>query len=83
MNREDPLEKLIRKMKQEPIVPVGTILTAGILIGGLRKFQSGAPKAVQQRYMRYRVAAQGVTILAIACGGIYKNWDYYKDKYFS
>ncbi|TYZ63454.1 hypothetical protein PybrP1_007313 [[Pythium] brassicae (nom. inval.)] len=54
-------EKMKRRMSEEPLVPLGCLLTAGVLVGGLRSFQRAADPKTQQRFMRARVAAQGAT----------------------
>lgn len=43
----------------------GSLLTAGILVGGFLSFKDGKDKAIQQRYMRARVAAQGFTLACL------------------
>lgn len=63
-------EKMKRRMAEEPLVPVGCMLTAGVLIGGLRSFQRAADAKTQQRFMRARVVAQGATVVALAFGSI-------------
>ncbi|CAH3125407.1 unnamed protein product [Porites lobata] len=60
-------EKLKRKVKQNPIVPIGALATVGALTYGLFSFIRGDTK-MQQYMMRARVAAQGGTIVAVAAG---------------
>ncbi|XP_039976413.1 HIG1 domain family member 2A, mitochondrial [Xiphias gladius] len=60
-------EKLIRKTKQNPFVPIGCLATAGALIYGLRSFQQGKTKQ-SQMLMRGRIAAQGFTVVALVVG---------------
>lgn len=60
-------EKLKRKVKQNPIVPIGALATVGALTYGLFSFIRGDTK-IQQYMMRARVAAQGGTIVAVAAG---------------
>lgn len=60
-------EKGKRKFTQEPLVPVGALVTTGFLISGLRAFHSGQRVAAQQ-LMRGRVAAQFFTVAAMGVG---------------
>ena len=70
ISNETPWEKLKRKSKREPYVPLGVITTVVILGFGLRAFKKG-DKNRSQVMMRYRVAAQGATVLAIALGIVF------------
>lgn len=63
-------EKLQRKFKQNPLVPVGAVATVGALTYGLFSFARGDTR-MQQYMMRARVAAQGGTIVAVAGGVLY------------
>lgn len=49
------------KFKKNPLVPIGAVTTAGILIAGLLSFRSGNTRLSQQ-LMRARVIAQGATL---------------------
>ncbi|XP_035017665.1 HIG1 domain family member 2A, mitochondrial [Hippoglossus stenolepis] len=60
-------EKLQRKTKENPFVPIGCLATAGALIFGLRSFQQGKTRQ-SQLLMRGRIAAQGFTVVAIIIG---------------
>nr|XP_054766347.1 HIG1 domain family member 2A, mitochondrial-like [Lytechinus pictus] len=60
-------EKLIKKVKQNPFVPIGCLATAGALTYGLVMFKRGNT-ARSQTMMRARVAAQGLTIAAVLVG---------------
>ncbi|XP_019938401.1 HIG1 domain family member 2A, mitochondrial [Paralichthys olivaceus] len=60
-------EKLERKTKENPFVPIGCLATAGALIFGLRSFQQGNTRH-SQLLMRGRIAAQGFTVFAIIVG---------------
>uniref|UniRef100_M4C2M2 HIG1 domain-containing protein n=1 Tax=Hyaloperonospora arabidopsidis (strain Emoy2) TaxID=559515 RepID=M4C2M2_HYAAE len=62
-------QKMGRRCREEPLVPVGCLATAGVLIGGLASFRRAADAATQQKFMRLRVAAQGATVIAMALGG--------------
>eukprot|EP00698_Gefionella_okellyi_P005993 TRINITY_DN15444_c0_g1_i1.p1 TRINITY_DN15444_c0_g1~~TRINITY_DN15444_c0_g1_i1.p1 ORF type:complete len:114 (+),score=22.36 TRINITY_DN15444_c0_g1_i1:50-391(+) len=65
-----------QKIANEPWVPLGCLLTAGILGFGLFSFGRGNSRWGQYA-MRARVAAQGVTLIG-AVGGMY--WANWKDR---
>ncbi|XP_077388882.1 HIG1 domain family member 2A, mitochondrial [Festucalex cinctus] len=52
-----------RKVKENPFVPIGCFVTAGILMWGLRSFVQGNSRK-SQLLMRSRVIAQGLTVTA-------------------
>ncbi|RHZ87782.1 hypothetical protein Glove_30g17 [Diversispora epigaea] len=55
--------RFIHKLKSEPLVTLGLILTASALLGATYGYQRG-DSATMQKFMRYRIAAQGFTVLA-------------------
>ncbi|GKY94385.1 hypothetical protein MPSEU_000404500 [Mayamaea pseudoterrestris] len=55
-------EKMYRKFRQQPLVPIGCAATAYFLISGIRSFQKRDPVR-SQKMMKYRVAAQFVTLI--------------------
>eukprot|EP00588_Corethron_pennatum_P010524 CAMPEP_0194270728 /NCGR_PEP_ID=MMETSP0169-20130528/4653_1 /TAXON_ID=218684 /ORGANISM="Corethron pennatum, Strain L29A3" /LENGTH=124 /DNA_ID=CAMNT_0039012869 /DNA_START=198 /DNA_END=572 /DNA_ORIENTATION=+ len=58
-------EKLLRKGKEEPFVPIGCVATTYFLVSGFNSFRHG--DAVRsQKMMKGRVMAQGATIAALA-----------------
>ncbi|XP_068202586.1 HIG1 domain family member 2A, mitochondrial-like [Palaemon carinicauda] len=59
--------KFNRKFKENPFVPIGCGLTAAALCYGLYSFSKGNTRT-SQVMMRYRVAAQGFTVLALMFG---------------
>ncbi|KAJ3366892.1 Respiratory supercomplex factor 1, mitochondrial [Allomyces arbusculus] len=63
-------QKLKRKCKEEPLVPIGMALTVFALFKGVSAFRSGDQKTSQQM-MRWRVAAQGFTLIAATAGMLY------------
>ncbi|XP_071476782.1 HIG1 domain family member 2A, mitochondrial-like [Diadema antillarum] len=60
-------EKFVKKVKQNPFVPIGCMATAGALTYGLVMFKRGQT-GKSQMMMRARVAAQGLTIMAVLVG---------------
>ncbi|XP_017769557.1 PREDICTED: HIG1 domain family member 2A, mitochondrial [Nicrophorus vespilloides] len=71
MNRaagvETTKEKLFRKIKENPFVPIGCLATTMALCYGLVSFKRGDTK-MSQYMMRSRVAAQGFTVVALVAG---------------
>jgi len=66
-HQETPNEKLIRKFKENPLIPMGCLLTTGFLVNGLFKF-GRRDSAGSQVMMRGRIAAQAFTIMAMMGG---------------
>ncbi|PON61079.1 Hypoxia induced protein, domain containing protein [Trema orientale] len=62
-----------KKRVRNPLVPVGALLTAGVLTAGLISFRQGNSQ-LGQMLMRARVVAQGATV-ALMVGTAY----YYGD----
>ncbi|XP_056176292.1 RING-H2 finger protein ATL48-like [Syzygium oleosum] len=62
-------EKLFdqRRRAQNPLVPAGAFVTAGVLAAGLMTFQHG-DSHLGQKLMRARVVAQGVTVALMVQG---------------
>ena len=63
--------------KHVPFVPIGCVVTAGILASGLGNFAKvGSRKnsIKSQKLMRARVLAQGVTVAFLAWGTFYANY---------
>ena len=55
------------KCKQQPMVPIGAAVTTAALLGASASLRSGN-RASFQKFLRLRVAAQGVTVLAMVVG---------------
>ncbi|KAL1488274.1 hypothetical protein ABEB36_015228 [Hypothenemus hampei] len=68
--QETKWDKLIRKCKNNPVVPIGAVATTVALSYGLWCFRTGQVK-MSQKMMRTRVGAQAVTILALVFGYVY------------
>jgi hypothetical protein len=62
-------EVLANLAKKNPLVPIGCLITAGVLIRGIYAMKQ-RDSIKSQMMMRYRVGAQGVTILALVFGTI-------------
>lgn len=60
-------EKTKRKFGENPLIPIGCLLTASALIYGLWSFKQGN-RQMSQYMMRARVIAQGFTIFAFVAG---------------
>ncbi|XP_051834951.1 HIG1 domain family member 2A, mitochondrial [Antechinus flavipes] len=60
-------DKLIRKIRENPVVPLGCLATAGALSYGLYCFHRGNSQR-SQLMMRTRILAQGFTVVAILGG---------------
>ena len=73
--------KLLRRLKEEPLVPVGLALTCYALYGATRSIRAG-DKEQTNRYFRARVYAQGFTLLCVCVGAIYWKEDREKRKQF-
>ncbi|XVF09244.1 hypothetical protein REPUB_Repub07fG0075400 [Reevesia pubescens] len=69
------MEELLEEKKRvrNPLVPVGALITAGVLTAGLISFRQGNSR-LGQRLMRARVVVQGATV-ALMVGTAY----YYGD----
>ncbi|CAK9794558.1 HIG1 domain family member 2A, mitochondrial [Anthophora plagiata] len=60
-------EKLVRKTKENPLVPIGTTATVAALSYGLWSFYQGNSQ-MSQYMMRARVGAQAFTIFSMVAG---------------
>ena len=67
--KETVLQKAKRKFSDEPLTPLGSLLTVGFRGPGLRAFHTGQARQAQH-LMRGRVLAQGFTV-AVFLGGSY------------
>ncbi|KAG2132509.1 hypoxia induced protein conserved region-domain-containing protein [Suillus bovinus] len=62
-------EKAWRKFREQPLVPIGTLVTCGALIMATVKMRRGDSQSLNN-WLRVRVIAQGATIAAV-CAGTY------------
>ncbi|KAK1826239.1 hypoxia induced protein conserved region-domain-containing protein [Podospora conica] len=76
---EKPLQKVVRRLKEEPLVPIGCILTVVAFTNAYRAMRRGNHEQVQ-RMFRARVAAQAFTVIAMVGGGMYYSADRHKAK---
>lgn len=60
-------DKFIRKIKENPFVPVGGIASGIALLCGLWSFKAGRMQMSQQM-MRLRVLSHGLTVTALVTG---------------
>lgn len=79
---ESRLAKLGRRLKEEPLIPLGCILTVWALMGATKQIRAGDHNAANKMFRR-RIYAQGFTIAAMFVGSVYwksdrekrKQWD--------
>lgn len=68
------MKKLIRRLKEEPLVPLGCALTVWALYKASKSMRAG-DHARTNVYFRRRIYAQGFTLLAVVAGGMYWGKD--------
>ncbi|SCV01346.1 LAMI_0G10924g1_1 [Lachancea mirantina] len=61
------LQKIKYHIKQQPLVPLGTLLTTGAVILAAKNVRSGNKRRAQN-YFRWRVGLQGLTLVALVAG---------------
>lgn len=76
---ENGLQKFTRKMKKEPLIPIGMALTVAALYSATKSVRKGDHRGAQ-KYFRARVLAQGFTVLAMVFGGYYYQNDRLKER---
>ncbi|KAI0879805.1 altered inheritance of mitochondria protein 31, mitochondrial [Annulohypoxylon maeteangense] len=76
---ETATQKIGRKIREEPLIPLGTLLTTLAVINAWRAMRRGDHAQVQ-RMFRARVGAQAFTVVAIVAGGAYYGADREKRK---
>jgi hypothetical protein len=64
---EKRMEHLKKLAKYNPLVPIGCLVTIGVLGNGILAMKN-KDKNKSQRMMRYRVGAQGITVIALVIG---------------
>ncbi|KAF4124923.1 Hypoxia induced protein conserved region, partial [Geosmithia morbida] len=78
-HNERAMQKVFRKVKEEPLVPLGIGLTVAAFINAYRALRRGDSKQAN-RMFRARVAAQGFTVVAMVAGSMYYSQDRAKTK---
>ncbi|SJX60073.1 uncharacterized protein SRS1_11388 [Sporisorium reilianum f. sp. reilianum] len=67
---EAPRDKFFRKMREQPLVPIGSLLTCGALIAASNHLRTGNRDQFNKA-LRWRVGFQGLTVLAALVGSFY------------
>ncbi|KAL1629654.1 Respiratory supercomplex factor 1, mitochondrial [Diplodia seriata] len=78
---ENRMQKLTRRLREEPLIPLGCLLTCWALIGASRAMRAGDHNTTNRMFRR-RIYAQGFTIVAMAAGSMYWSEDREKRKEF-
>lgn len=65
-------KSLMQRIKEDPLVPMGCLVTTLVLLGGLGTFSRGQSK-LGNKFMQARVAAQTATVFAVAGGAYYTS----------
>lgn len=78
---ESRTQKLWRKLKQEPLIPIGCLATCYALYQATKSIRLG-DKTQTNRMFRARVYAQGFTLLALVAGSIFYQDERMKRKKF-
>ncbi|RKF53681.1 Respiratory supercomplex factor 1, mitochondrial [Golovinomyces cichoracearum] len=76
---ESRIQKLLRRLKEEPLIPLGCILTSWALFSASRSIRAGDHNRTN-RMFRARIYAQGFTVAAMVAGSIYWQTDRQKQK---
>ncbi|KID70530.1 mitochondrial hypoxia responsive domain-containing protein, partial [Metarhizium hybridum] len=76
---ERPMQKVVRKLKEEPLVPLGVGLTVFAFVNAYRALRRGDSRQANKMF-RARVAAQGFTVIAMVAGSMYYSQDRQKTK---
>ncbi|KAF2665065.1 hypothetical protein BT63DRAFT_84129 [Microthyrium microscopicum] len=71
---ETPTRRLFRRMREEPLIPLGLVLTVSALIGAGRALRANDHQRANIMFRR-RVYAQGFTLLCVCAGGLYWSKD--------
>ncbi|KXJ89554.1 hypoxia induced protein conserved region-domain-containing protein [Microdochium bolleyi] len=72
--QETGWQKITRKLREEPLIPLGCGLTVLALVNAWRAMRKGDHQGVQ-RMFRARVGAQAFTVVAMVAGGAYYGKD--------
>ncbi|PMD52436.1 uncharacterized protein K444DRAFT_647313 [Hyaloscypha bicolor E] len=78
---ENRWQKFSRRLKEEPLIPLGCVLTCMALFGASRSIRAGDHNRTN-RMFRARIYAQGFTLVAMIAGSVYWQSDRQKRKEF-
>jgi len=78
---ENRWQKFSRRLKEEPLIPLGCVLTCMALFGASRSIRAGDHNRTN-RMFRARIYAQGFTLVAMVAGSMYWQTDRQKRKEF-
>ena len=78
---ENRWQKFTRRLKEEPLIPIGCALTCYALFGATRSIRAGDHHTTN-RMFRARIYAQGFTLAAMVAGSYYYQADRSKRKEF-
>ncbi|KAE9366672.1 hypothetical protein N431DRAFT_487205 [Stipitochalara longipes BDJ] len=78
---ENRWQKFSRRLKEEPLIPLGCVLTCVALFGASRSIRAGDHNRTN-RMFRARIYAQGFTLVAMIAGSMYWQTDRQKRKEF-
>ncbi|KAF2140893.1 uncharacterized protein K452DRAFT_251677 [Aplosporella prunicola CBS 121167] len=76
---ENRWQKLTRRLKEEPLIPLGCFLTCWALFGATRSMRTGDSQKTNRMFRR-RIYAQGFTIISMYVGSMYWKEDREKRK---
>ncbi|KDN46755.1 hypothetical protein RSAG8_04135, partial [Rhizoctonia solani AG-8 WAC10335] len=81
--QETYMQRGWRKCKEQPLVPIGIFATCAALIGATKHLRSG-DRTNFNRFLRFRVLAQGITVAACVAGtlvyGRYNEQEKYAER---
>ncbi|KAK4229251.1 hypoxia induced protein conserved region-domain-containing protein [Podospora fimiseda] len=72
--QETALQKMVRRLKEEPLIPIGVALTVAAFVSAYRSIRRGDSVNANKMF-RARVAAQGFTIACMVAGSYYYKED--------
>lgn len=76
---ENTIDKIWRRLREEPLVPLGCGLTVWAIVGATRSMRKGDHK-MTNLYFRRRLYAQAFTIAVLVAGNMYWQKDRVKRK---
>ena len=76
---ENTIDKIWRRLREEPLVPLGCGLTVWAIVGATRSMRKGDHKMTNM-YFRRRLYAQAFTIAVLVAGNMYCQKDRVKRK---